>query len=383
MYLHNCLTFYDMWRSIVVILSITMILIGCNGSDYSDNGEESKDTAEMDTVVLDTNPSTPLSPEEIAEKAFPSVVLLVMQDQNRQPISLGSGFLVDENIIATNLHILNGASRGYAKLVGQEEKYEVEGALAVDPKHDLALLRTSGIDSKPLNLDSTRIDVGSEVYAVGNPSGLEGTFSEGIVSGIRNFEGDNVLQITAPISPGSSGGPVLNPEGEVVGIATATFENGQNLNFAVPSEYVTQIYNDIGNITPLRSVSGSLNESVFVNIEEPSETITANQFLWNKDYNNEYERDQEFTFSVRNHGNNTVKDVLILVIFHNSNGDPIDSQFISYEGFIPPGLAKRVGGSTDYSVKDMTTGTYKNGSYFRDEPFTEVEFRILDFKVAQ
>jgi len=321
-----------MWKSIYIVVSLTILLVGCNASDYGDSGKESTDRnkAAMDTVEFDLSPSTPLSPEEIAEKAFPSVVLLVMQDKNRQPISLGSGFLVDENIIATNLHILDGASRGYAKLVGQEEKYEVEGALAVDSKRDLALLRTPGIDSKPLNLDSTRIDVGSEVYAVGNPSGLEGTFSEGIVSGIRNFEGSKVLQITAPISPGSSGGPVLNPEGEVVGIATATFENGQNLNFAVPSEYVTQIYNDVGNIKPLSSVSGSLNESVFVNIEDPSETITANQFLWSENYNNDHVREQEFTFSVRNHGDNIIKDVLILVIFYNSNGNPIDSKFISH-----------------------------------------------------
>ena len=80
--------------------------------------------------------------------------------------------------------------------------------------------------------------VGETVYAVGNPRGLEGTFSQGIISSIRPVGSDKLIQITAPLSPGSSGGPVLNRKGEVIGVSVFTIRNGQNLNFAIPSNYV-------------------------------------------------------------------------------------------------------------------------------------------------
>jgi S1-C subfamily serine protease len=83
--------------------------------------------------------------------------------------------------------------------------------------------------------------VGDKVYAVGNPLGLEGTFSEGIISGMRFIGGHATMQITAPISPGSSGGPILDGSGSVIGVAVATFKNGQNLNLAIPVGYVSRL----------------------------------------------------------------------------------------------------------------------------------------------
>src|SRR5262249_3421737 len=82
--------------------------------------------------------------------------------------------------------------------------------------------------------------IGDEVYVVGNPEGLEGTFSQGIISSLR---GNDYIQITAPISHGSSGGPVLNKNGEVIGVAVGLIEEGQNLNFAIPVSKLTQLLN--------------------------------------------------------------------------------------------------------------------------------------------
>jgi len=155
-----------------------------------------------------------------------------MEDANGQSISLGSGFFVRDGEIASNLHVVEGAARGYAKLVGEKTKYDIEGITAVDPERDLVILKISGGRSERLALgDSDIVQVGESVYAVGNPQGLEGTFSQGIVSSIREVGTDKLLQITAPISPGSSGGPVLNGKGEVIGVSVATFSGGQNLNF--------------------------------------------------------------------------------------------------------------------------------------------------------
>jgi S1-C subfamily serine protease len=159
---------------------------------------------------------------EIAKNAFASTVLLVMEDANGQPLSLGSGFCVGDGKLASNIHVIAGAARGYAKLVGENTKYDIEGIAALSSETDLVVVKICGGCSQELALgNSDAVQVGDSVYAVGNPQGLEGTFSQGIVSSIRELGSNKLLQITAPISPGSSGGPVLNEKGEVIGVSVA------------------------------------------------------------------------------------------------------------------------------------------------------------------
>ncbi len=159
------------------------------------------------------------TPRETARKALAATVLLVMEDANSQPISMGSGFFVGKGQVATNFHVVEGEARGAAKLVGQRRTYAIEGILAMDEKHDLAILQVSasGVRLLPLG-DSDAVEIGETVYVAGNPEGLEGTFSDGLISGVRSGDADKRLQMTAPISPGSSGGPVLNGRSEVIGV---------------------------------------------------------------------------------------------------------------------------------------------------------------------
>jgi Trypsin-like serine proteases, typically periplasmic, contain C-terminal PDZ domain len=172
---------------------------------------------------------------EVAHASFPSVVLILAPQIKGKTISLGSGFFVQSDVIATNYHVIKGSAHLYIKIVGQEDIYSVAKVLSVDSKRDLALLRVQDIEAPPLSLaDDSGVEVGDEVYTIGNPEGLEGTLSQGIVSGIRQTTAGKYLQITAPISHGSSGGPVLNKQGQVIGIAVGTFRKGQNLNFAIP-----------------------------------------------------------------------------------------------------------------------------------------------------
>ena len=148
---------------------------------------------------------------EVAQKTLPSVVLLMMLDANSPSVSLGSGFFVRDDIVATNLHVIGEAVKGYAKLVGQNTKYEINGIVGIDKSRDLVILSIKGLKSPFLPIgDCKSPKVGDAVYVAGNPLGLEGTFSQGIISGIRQVGPDFLFQITAPISPGSSGGPLLN-----------------------------------------------------------------------------------------------------------------------------------------------------------------------------
>ncbi|MDE0400780.1 MAG: hypothetical protein OXL96_23540 [Candidatus Poribacteria bacterium] len=96
------------------------------------------------------------SPQQIAKKALASTVLLVMEDANGQPLSLGSGFFIRNGEVATNLHVIKGASRGYAKLVGQKTKYDIEGITAIDAERDLVILKISVPGAQVISLPCDR-----------------------------------------------------------------------------------------------------------------------------------------------------------------------------------------------------------------------------------
>ena len=197
-----------------------------------------------------------LTPREIAQQTLPSTVLLVMDNNETQEAKSGSGFFIAEDIVVTNFHVIKETTEGYAKIYGQDRIYEVLGVVGIDEKNDLALLKIKGIKGKPLKLntdDSTAI--GDEVFAVGNPKGLEGTFSQGIVSSIRKTEKTNLLQITASISAGSSGGAILNNKGQVVGVAVGAIESGQSLNFAIPVSLLRLLITKPKSLASLASIN--------------------------------------------------------------------------------------------------------------------------------
>ena len=182
-----------------------------------------------------------LTSERIAEKALAATVYLEMKDSTGTTRSLGSGFFVKPNQIATNFHVIEDAAQGTAKLVGKDTRYQIEGIVATDKDNDLAVLKVTAYGVTPLSLgDSDTVNIGAKVYVAGNPKGLEGTFSAGHISGRRGSYPKELLQMTAPISPGSSGGPVLNSAGEVIGISVSVHRalDAQNLNFAIPSNYL-------------------------------------------------------------------------------------------------------------------------------------------------
>ena len=345
------------------------------------------------TAVAQSSPSTPTalenSPREIAKRVSPSVVLLVMEDSNGQPLAMGSGFVIKDGIVATNLHVVEGASRGYAKLADREDKFKISGTVATDSARDIVLLAVEGLKAPALTLgDSKRVAVGDAVYAVGNPRGLEGTFSAGIISSIRKVGDDSLLQITAPISPGSSGGPVVNSKGEVVGVSVATFKGGQNLNFAIPSSYLTTLMSTLMS-TPTKLVkfaggakeatpkSGSILDGLGGN---STEGVEGSDFLWNEPRFRSFENGR-YSFTLRNKLREAVKNVTCAVIFHNDNGEVVDFDLVTYRAYdwdsstiIPPGLGKRVNSAVAKSVQELTTE--ENGK----TPRTKLVFRVLYFE---
>lgn len=176
--------------------------------------------------------------------------------------SLGSGFFVADHIIATNYHVIKGASFAYCYTNNSSTKYKIEGYLAADKSVDLILLKVSGLNRNAIKMASASVTPGQKIYALGSPKGLPATISDGIVSGLRNFEGHKLIQMTAPISPGSSGGPVLNSEGQLVGISLSQLKEGQNLNFAIPHKYLKKLLSQKSTMNELMYLDEALVSSL-------------------------------------------------------------------------------------------------------------------------
>jgi S1-C subfamily serine protease len=146
--------------------------------------------------------------------------------------AIGSGFFIQKDLIVTNYHVIEGANSALTHLNSINKTYEVEGYVAKDEQNDLVILKVKYNLGIPLKLAQTMVKQGDDVLVIGSPKGLAATITKGVVSNLNTEL--KLIQIDAAISPGSSGGPVFNINGEVIGIAVAQLERAQNINFAIP-----------------------------------------------------------------------------------------------------------------------------------------------------
>lgn len=173
--------------------------------------------------------------QELAARTLPNVVTIRMFDTQANETGLGSGFWIGGGEIATNAHVVAGGAWAEIHAVDGALLGTAPYAVLLDVENDLAVLAVPGGRPFGLALAENDARVGQSVWAFGAPLGLEGTVSSGIVSATRDGEQRHLLQMTAPISSGSSGGPVVDAQGLVVGVSVGMMAEGQNLNFAVPA----------------------------------------------------------------------------------------------------------------------------------------------------
>jgi S1-C subfamily serine protease/tetratricopeptide (TPR) repeat protein len=200
------------------------------------------------------------SPDKVFAAASPAVALIELLDASSKPISQGSGFFVSaDGLLVTNFHVIEGGATAKVHCT-DGTVLNVRGAVSVAPAADLALLDvdTRGKAMSYLALAASDLPaVGSRVFAIGNPRGMTNTLSDGLVSATRQLDGfeGTLIQTSAPISPGSSGGPLLATDGTVVGVTSAGIDDAQNLNFAVPADRVRKLLLAKGANRALSSVS--------------------------------------------------------------------------------------------------------------------------------
>lgn len=319
-----------------------------------------------------------------ADLTLRSTVAITMQDKNRQTLSLGSGAIVGKGMIITNLHFISDASFGFVQLSNDNEKHNIEGILAIDELNDLALLKVPTLHTHQIKLQTGLPKVGDAIFTAGNPQGLSGTFSQGIVSSLRQFENKELIQISAPISPGSSGGPVVNEKAELLGIAVGTLKNGQNLNFAVPAKYISAILNtSLKMPKPLKGTASkqSSNKETYMR-----DGLEIRNPVWSDEVSNIIDDGTPILldFSILNNTPYPVSDIRLLLILYDKTNTPVDYSSVTiYQGGkekIVPGLAKTIINSNN--SRRLTLLENRPIKLIRKKGYT-CEIRVLDFKIYE
>ena len=211
-------------RKIVVLLIVFSIVFSLNAFGNAE-------------LVFSENP-------DAVEQAAKSVFMLEVYDNHNTRIAIGSGFIAFEsNIIVTNYHVIEGAS--YIIANSDDNERHIVASIGMTDEHlDIAfLLLDAGAQYEPLVLETdSELKRAMRVVAIGSPAGLMNTISIGNISAFYHDASRNWIQFTAPISSGSSGGPLLNDHGKVIGVTTATYASAQNVNMAVKAEDVVNLY---------------------------------------------------------------------------------------------------------------------------------------------
>ena len=185
-------------------------------------------------------PAFAKTPQQIFAQDAPSIVVVTAYDASGQPAMLGSGVVIARGQVVTNCHVIKDAVSLRVKQNNTTYKATLHYA---DFDRDVCQLSVPELTAPPISMgDAKTLQPGAEVVAIGAPEGLELTISSGLVSSLRDFgNGTKIIQTSAAISPGSSGGGLFDDEGRLVGITAAYFKEGQNLNFALPANWIAQL----------------------------------------------------------------------------------------------------------------------------------------------
>ncbi len=329
------------------------------------------------TVAPIPRPEATLSPKEIAKNTG-AIFLLKTFDENGEPIGSGTGFNIESSgIIVTNYHVIKGASTIKCNL-DKVKTYDVDYVLNYNTLNDIAVLKLKNTSDLPvLGLgDSDNLELGEEVIAIGNPLQLQNSVTAGIVSGeLREFFGASYIQTDASISPGNSGGPLLNSYGEVIGITTMSISDSQNINFAVPINNVKKLF-PTASIIPL-SAASSVDESY--EESEPNDTISkANDLFSNTIMKGSFKDAKDldyFNFTLNTKTKVTIIGLNELSIYTTNPIAPLDFSLIDKSGNeIAKSIIKHESQYTtqnvtielnpgDYKVLVKPSARYKNDSF--------------------
>ena len=192
--------------------------------------DKTSDQVNIKINSIETTKKTDITQKQIYDQCSPSMVEITSVTVDG--VGQGSGFFTAEGMIVTNYHVIKGANKITVKTYDEKE-YTIDTIIGYDESLDIAILGIE-LDREALTICQDIVGIGEDVYTIGSPYGLTGTFTKGMVSAVSRDIGDvDYIQTDAAISPGNSGGPLVNIYGEVIGINTMYLKDGQNLNFSI------------------------------------------------------------------------------------------------------------------------------------------------------
>jgi putative serine protease PepD len=203
---------------------------------------------------------TTFNPAEIAKKASPAVV--VIKGISAQGSGVGTGFIISsDGKIVTALHVIQDFKSAGVQLANGEV-FDSFSILAFDQRKDLAIIKVAGFDFPSIELgNSNQASPGEQVILIGSAQGLQGTVTSGVVSAVRDLEGFKIIQTDAAANPGNSGGPLLNAAGQAIGVLDFKLSGSENLNFAVPINYIRGMLGDLKVPITLAELQNQLGKS--------------------------------------------------------------------------------------------------------------------------
>ena len=311
------------------------------------------------------------TPQEVAQTGFASSITVLVYDEFGDALGLGSGFAIAPGRFVTNAHVIAGAHTALVRPIGDADTFDVTKVEYFDRDRDLAVLRAPQLELPPIEVvGHDAPSVGDAVFAVGSPLGLEGTFTQGIVSGYRTLETQSLMQITAPISPGSSGGPVLGLDGRLVGIAVGAFSDGQNLNFAIPVTALATLLEKPSQPSTVEALAGtSLPPAGPEGSTNPVDVLDFGAFTAEL---------TSFSFSVRNNLPRPITNVSLSIVAFDQDGFPIETFERRLTSTIEPGLGTRTTINTTFDVMELIG----SGGVRSSELMSRLEIRTMSFEYA-
>jgi S1-C subfamily serine protease len=240
-----------------------------------------------------------LSPQEIARRTLDSVVFVIAKDKNGKAIGQGSGFYYAPRSIITSYHVIKDAEKVYISAVASPDVLHECNVDEADQSNDLVILHPNKADGPPLKLSQSPTSMGERVYVIGNPRGLGGTLSEGLISSYREIAGRSFIQHSAPVSSGSSGSPMLNTKGEVIGIVISMIRDSQNLNFAVHAQFADILIKQAAEKTLLKILGRKQPDSDSLNLPSNMNQMTVSElqaelYALQKQYNDLLRASRQF-----------------------------------------------------------------------------------------
>ncbi|PHR96488.1 MAG: hypothetical protein COA78_28755 [Blastopirellula sp.] len=246
-----------------------LLILLCLTSFHNVSAEESKSTSDSlnskESEIASDSEAT--MDETLVERLFressPAVVVITVEGRDGKQSGIGTGFFIrSDGLVATNLHVI-GQSRPIKVHLSDGKILEVESVFASDSTMDLAILKVKAKDTPALTIgDSSSTTKGEPIVVIGNPRGLKHSVVSGVLSGTRTIASREMLQLAIPIEPGNSGGPVINAEGEVIGIVTMKSTVTDNLGFAVTINDLKPLLKSPNTVPMSRWLTiGSLNPS--------------------------------------------------------------------------------------------------------------------------